>query len=752
MKFSLSDVKNNCFLYDAGIFKGRPFVFCACISFLLLSICIFTNFYVRLSCVFLCALFAFYFIVRRKTYNKFGSYTRVVYAIAAFMSLVLCARAVYHFDVRTAECEKYISDNIEITAYAVPEGNNKIMITKINGEAVSYYATLYGAYLPGAYEEFTCFGEINTVKTNSFSGSTYHIGNNISLSVKTDEININGKSAKTLYSEFYKANRYIRASIYDHCDENPGMISGIFLGNRNDIPTAVNADFLKIGISHIIAVSGLHVIAALALLSFILNKTVPQISIRAAVLIFAALFYALVTGCMYSVMRAAIMYIVLNLSVILFRKNDSITSLFISLYLILAFQPYALLDLSLQLSAVSTFGIIVFATPLCKRVDTSERLSGKSKTRFLARYSAKSLIISICATLPLIPISAYYFGKISLASPLMTLIISPFVMLILYVAPFTSIFGFSDALADLAGQICDSCAEISMSLASFGARYLDFALSLEYIFSAFIIFTACAVTLLFILCGVRKKRVYAVFCAVIVCIYSISAGAYRFINRNIDNIIYSCVTDDILCRINDNRAVAVDITNGSESSYTLLFNKLYEHGIMNFDTLILTRCGENHSKLIRNLYADYGIDNLILPENDRYTEHVMVTAEELGIPYSFYDGESGFSSESEKLVISSVNYLGKPRGCTVKWDGALYTSGRTSDIDTSIDIPVFIYGTFSDVSESSVVPIKNTDLAIIPYKIKKNAFFESEFEEYQQHTNVKIFENITVINMEDHRE
>ena len=137
--------------------------------------------------------------------------------------------------------------------------------------------------------------------------------------------------------------------------------------------------------------------------------------------------------------------------------------------------------------------------------------------------------------------------------------------------------------------------------------------------------------------------------------------------------------------------------------------------------------------------------------NDFKVGRFVVNPPEI-IPYSFYDGESGFSSEIEKLVISSVNYLGRPRGCTVKWNGALYTSGRTSDIDTSIDIPVFIYGTFSDVSESSVVPIKNTDLAIIPYKIKKNAFFESEFEEYQRHTNVKIFENITVINMEDHRE
>ncbi len=752
MKFSLHKIKDNCILNRAGVFEGRPFVFCACIAFLLLTLCIFTNLYIRTICAILCIACFVYFILRKRPNGKFGDYTRAVYVLAAIMSFVLCIRTVYHFDVQNAECGKYVSDDAVITAYAVPDGNGKIMITDINGTSVSYYGILYGAYLPDAYEEFTCTGKLNTVKTNSFSGSTYYIGNNVSFTVKSEEINESGRLAKTPYAEFYKINRYIRSAIYDHCDENPGMISGIFLGNKDDIPTNVNADFLKTGISHIIAVSGLHVIAALALLSFILNKTVPKISIRAVILIFAALFYALITGCMYSVMRAAIMYTVLNLSVVLFRKNDSLTSLFISLYLILLFEPYALLDLSLQLSAVSTFGIIVFAAPLCKRIDMCDLLSGKAKIKQAAKYSAKSVIISVCATLPLVPISAYYFGKISLASPLMTLVISPFVLLILYTAPFTAVFGFSDALANLVGQICDSCAEISTDLASFGARHLDFTLSLKYSFSAYIIITACAVTVILIFSGINKKRIYAGLGAILVSVYFISVGIYRLADTDTDNIIYSCASDDVICRIKDNRAVAVDVTDGSISSYDLLFDELYEHGILSLDTLIMTKCGENHSKLIRNLYADYGIDNLILPENDRYSENVSVTAEELGISFSFYDGDKGFSSVHDELEISPVYYLNDTKGCNVSWDGVLYASGRTSDIDTSRNISVFMYGTASDVPESTVIPIENTSLALIPSEVKDDMFYASEFEEYQQRVNTRVFGNIAVIDMNTLRE
>lgn len=752
MKSIFKNMKSNCILHSAGVFTGRPFVFCACISFLLLIICIFSNFYIRLSCALVCILCGIYFIARRKTYSKFGAYSRTIYVIAAFMSLILCARTLYHFDIRGAECEKFISDRSEISAYAVPDGNSKIMITSIDGEEVSYYATLYGAYLPDFYEEFTCFGKINTVKASSLSDSTYRIGNNISFTVKAEEIQRSGELAKTPYAEFYKANRYIRSSIYKHCEEYPGMISRIFLGNRADIPSAVNADFLKTGISHIIAVSGLHVIAALALLSFILNKTVPHISIRALILIFAALFYALITGCVYSVMRAAVMYTVLNLSTVLFRKNDSLTSLFISLYLIFLFEPYAVLNLSLQLSAVSTFGIVVFAAPVCKRIDSSSLFSERNGIKLIAKYSLKSLMISACATLPLIPISAYYFGKISLISPLMTLLISPFVLLILYAAPLTALLGFSDALADLAGQLCDSCAKISIDIASFGAHHLNFEVSLEYVFAPVIILTFCILTAILILSGIRKKCIYAILCAVFISVYSVSAVVYHSAHKTDDELIYSCVYDDVLCRVNGNRAVAVDITNGSDSSYELLFSELRKRGILELDTLILTRCGEDHATLIRNIYADYGIENIILPEKDRYTEHVSVTAEELDIAYSFYDAESIFSLKSEQLTIIPAYYTDEPRSCNIKWNGAVYTSGRTFDIDMQDTVSLFLYGTFSNVSENAVELIENTKLAIIPIEIKENIFLPSEFEEYSKLVNVEVFESITVADMKKYSE
>lgn len=752
MKISIRDLKNNSLYSTAGAFACRPFVFCAALSISILLICILTNIYLRIFSIIVSAIMGFFFYKSKKVYSKFGPHTKAVYIIASFMSFLLCAGAIYQCDVKSAICKKYVSETAEITAYAVPNELNTVVITEIDGEKVSYRARLYGAYLPDEYELFTCTGKINTVKNSTLSNSSYNIGNNISFTVKSDALTPTGTYSSSVFSHFYKLNRQMRSFLYEHCDEHPGVISGLFLGNKNDIPDTVKADFSHTGLSHVIAVSGLHVIAALALLSFILSKTVARRGIRAAILIFAALFYALITGCVYSVMRAALMYTVLNLSVLLFRRNDSVTSLFLSLYVILLIKPYAILDISLQMSAISTFGIIVFAPPICAR---AEAVTGKLKGKMLKsilKYSSNSLIISVCAIIPLIPLSAYYFGKISIVSPLMTLIVSPFVLLILYTAPFTMILGFSEPLADLAGQLCDTCADIAVSAISFAAHHFNFEISLKYVFSDCILFAFSALIAAMLFLGIKKKRIYAFTGALFVAVYFVSAGVYHFTAADTDEMIYTCTSGDVICRVTDNKAVAVDVTNGVRSSYKVLFDSLYSRGILKLDTLVMTRCAEDHPRMLRELYADYGLKEIVIPKNDRYSDLLEVTAKELGISCSLYDADAGFYSERESLSVSAVHYLDAPRGCIIDFGGAVYTSGRTTDIDTQAEFPVFMYGTFSKVSETAVIPVKNTRLAVIPTEIKEKMFFRSEFDEYSKSTNILLFDDIAVIDMAKYSE
>ena len=89
---------------------------------------------------------------------------------------------------------------------------------------------------------------------------------------------------------------------------------------------------------------------------------------------------------------------------------------------------------------------------------------------------------------------------------------------------------------------------------------------------------------------------------------------------------------------------------------------------------------------------------------------------------------------------------------TVKFGKAFYASGKTSNIVINSTIPVFLYGSFSKVSESAVTPVENTHLAVIPNDVKEAMFFESEFEEYRNRVNVRVFNNITTVDMKSFSE
>ncbi len=732
---------------NAGAFKGRPFVFCTVISVSFLVLCfISNNFYLRLFLTLSSLISAMLFKISKKRPLKFGIYTNRIYVLACIMCFIFGIESIFFCDINPRACEKYIKDDAFITAYAVPDTSSKVKITNIDGDEVSFFCTLNGAYTPNNYEIFTCKGSIDKAVTRSIFGNTYYIRNNILLTVNTDYVHLTGEQANTVSARFYKINRAVRSFIYEYCKDNPGFISGVFLGNKEDIPVSIMSDFSHLGISHIIAVSGMHVIAALAILSFFFKRLIPSKALRSFLLIPAAVFYTLVTGCIYSAIRAAIMFVLLNAATALLKRSDSLTSLFIALYLICLFQPYAVFDISLQLSVAATAGIIIFGIPANEKIHKFIRLKNRTVSKSLF-YISDSLIISVAAIFPIIPITAYYFGKTSALSPLMTLVISPFVLLILYFTPFIFLLTKIPALASLAGQICDSSAALAIDIADLAARHINFEISLEYIFSRYVIAGSLIFLFLLLIAGIRKKRIFASACGIFAAVYFVCMGAYHISASGNEELIYVCKVDDVICHIEGNRAVAVDVTNGSFSSYSRLFDELNKRGIMELDTLIITRCGENHSRLINKIVSNYGIKQLIIPKGDMYSEHVGVSAEGADVPYSYYNYKDGLTLTEHSIVVSPTYYLGLPRGCTVKIKDMMYSSGRTLDIPTDERFSIFMYGTFSDITEISLVPVENTDLALVPYKIKEKLFFPKEYDSYQSRVNVKLFNNTAIIDL-----
>lgn len=143
--------------------------------------------------------------------------------------------------------------------------------------------------------------------------------------------------------------------------------------------------------------------------------------------ILVLLFYMLMVGMTPSVVRACIMQIFLQLAPLFRRDGDSLTSLSAALLAILLCSPMAAQSISLQLSFAATLGILLLSGRMYRRAaDAIHRKFEKNIGLCGALcFVAANVTVSLGALVFTIPLSAAYFGVLSVVSPLSNLLVVP---------------------------------------------------------------------------------------------------------------------------------------------------------------------------------------------------------------------------------------------------------------------------------------------------------------------------------------
>lgn len=198
--------------------------------------------------------------------------------------------------------------------------------------------------------------------------------------------------------------------------EESSVLCAVFFGDKSGLSDLQSASLRRAGLSHIAAVSGMHlslIVHTLRLLLFdrIKGKRALKSLLTMAMILLLMMFF----GMGASVMRAGIMLIIYYGGELLFRKTNPLNSIGAALLIILIFQPYACRDVGLWLSVLGTIGVGVVAPSLCERLIHSERF----------RSVKESIISSLCALFCTFPISMLCFGGVSIVSPISTLLIYP---------------------------------------------------------------------------------------------------------------------------------------------------------------------------------------------------------------------------------------------------------------------------------------------------------------------------------------
>ncbi len=144
-----------------------------------------------------------------------------------------------------------------------------------------------------------------------------------------------------------------------------GLMQALFVGDRSALDGTVRRDFTYVGISHLLAVSGMHLSIVIGGLELVLNKLTLHKTAKNIIVIAVTVCYMGLTGFSMSVLRAGIMLILYRLSYFFGRGADRITSLFIAVAGIIFVFPFAAADVGLLLSFSAMLACIVSseATP-----------------------------------------------------------------------------------------------------------------------------------------------------------------------------------------------------------------------------------------------------------------------------------------------------------------------------------------------------------------------------------------------------
>lgn len=237
----------------------------------------------------------------------------------------------------------------------------------------------------------------------------------------------------------YKLREMLVTVINSYMDsDNSGICSAIGFGERNYLTDSVKSDFKKAGMSHLLVVSGMHMSVVSMIFLFIFKKLFKKKFIYCPITILLVLFYMVLTGLSFSVIRSSIMVILMLLGMMISRQSDSLNSLGISAFVILLFNPYSAGDVGLLLSFGSTMGIILFSKPI--RIFLVEKL--KFHKRILIRI-LDLIAITLSACTFSTPILILFFKRISFVQIFSNLLISPVFEFLLIVVMIGGVLGLT---------------------------------------------------------------------------------------------------------------------------------------------------------------------------------------------------------------------------------------------------------------------------------------------------------------------
>lgn len=467
-----------------------------------------------------------------------------------------------------------------------------------------------------------------------------------------------------------------------------GLVSALVTGNRDNLTDPFTTSLQRAGLSHTVAVSGMHLAFLAGLVALVLGS---WRRLAAMVTIPAAVLFALVAGCTPSVVRAAVMIILLHLGPLFYRERDEFTSLGTALMLLLLQNPFSAAHIGLQLSFAAVAGIFLCAQPLQTALESRlpfRQAKGWSPGR--AVYLALRFVTStFCATLGAsvftVPLSAVYFQSVSLIAPISNLLTLWAVGIL---------FGAGVVIGTLGVFVPELAALLVLPMALLG-RYLNWVIdglsSLTFsavttqsiYYRAWLVLVYLILVLIPLLPG-KKRWIIPTCCGVSALCLAMLFNAWSFW-WGTGSVTALDVGQGQSVLVRSGRFLCLVDCGGDsyDSAGDIAADFLGDYGVGRLDLLVLTHFHADHANGVTQLLKRVQVDTLAIPpaagEEEPLRAEILSAAQEKGVEVLEIGQDTCLTLDEDRTV-----QLYAPLGAGETNEAGLTCLVSTGDFDTLI--------------------------------------------------------------------
>lgn len=256
-------------------------------------------------------------------------------------------------------------------------------------------------------------GKLVSPKNNTvpylFNYKKYLYNKRVYYTLKIDSIKILNENS----NPFIKLKNRVIKHVNSYKDST--YLYAFILGKTELIGDEVLTSYRENGISHLFALSGLHVSIFSSILLFILKKLRFKEILNYVLIFIFLLLFSFITGFSPSILRATLLFFLLGINKVFYLNIRTLDILYLVFIILVIINPFIIYNLSFILSFTAAF-FLIFSSDLLK-----------GKNYFVSLF--KVSLLSYFASLPL---SIYYFGYTNLLGTILNLVFVPLVSFVVF--------------------------------------------------------------------------------------------------------------------------------------------------------------------------------------------------------------------------------------------------------------------------------------------------------------------------------